>query len=336
MPDLAEFVRALPKAELHLHLEGTLEPEMMLDLARRNGVALPYASVDDARRAYSFRDLQDFLDLYYRGMSVLRTERDFYELTSAYLTRAHQQGIVHAEVFFDPQAHTARGVAFATVIQGIHRALADGEAKLGVTSRLILCFLRHLDESEAEKTLDEALPYRDWIAGIGLDSSERGNPPEKFARVFARARALGLKCVAHAGEEGPAEYVQGALDVLRVDRIDHGNHCRGDAELVRRLAAERIGLTMCPLSNLRLGVITAMAEHPLPDMLRQGLLVTVNSDDPAYFGGYLVENFAALAAATDLTPDEIRQLAANSFQASFLPEGEKTEWISAVSNQPSA
>jgi adenosine deaminase len=328
--DVAGFVRALPKAELHLHLEGTLEPGMMLDLAARNGVALPYASVDEARRAYSFGNLQDFLDLYYRGMSALFTEQDFYDLVSAYLTRAKADGIVHVEPFFDPQAHTSRGVAFATVIEGIHRALADGEAKLGITSKLILCFLRHLDESDAERTLDEALPHLKLISGVGLDSSERGHPPAKFQRVFARARGLGLHVVAHAGEEGPAAYVSGALDVLKVERIDHGNHAKDDAALLERLKAEQIGLTMCPLSNLRLGVIKEMREHPLPQMLRQGLLVTVNSDDPAYFGGYLVENYAALAAASDLTREEMRELARNSFLASFLPEAEKKKWIGKI------
>jgi adenosine deaminase len=317
----------MPKAELHLHLEGTLEPEMMFALAERNRVQLSHRSVDELRSAYRFQNLQEFLDLYYQGMSALLVEQDFYELTWAYLVRAKQQNVVHAEVFFDPQGHTGRGVSFATAIGGIRRALVDGETKLGITSKLIMCFLRHLDEAEAEKTLDQAVKFRDWIWGVGLDSSEIGHPPTKFRRVFARARALGLYRVAHAGEEGPADYVRDTLDVLNVDRIDHGNRCLDDNDLVRRLVERRMGLTVCPLSNLRLGIVNSMTAHPLPTMLRRGLLVTVNSDDPAYFGGYINDNFLALAASTDVTQDEIFQLAENSFTASFLDETEKKKWI---------
>jgi adenosine deaminase len=327
MRSVADFIGAMPKAELHLHLEGTLEPEMMLALARRNGVALRHRSVAALRSAYSFRDLQDFLDLYYQGTSVLQVEQDFYDLTWAYLVRAAQQRVVHVEPFFDPQAHTARGVAFATIIGGIRRALADGEARLGVTSRLIMCFLRHLPEADAEATLDAMLPFRDAIAGIGLDSSELGNPPGKFRNVFARARALGFYCVAHAGEEGPAAYISEALDILKVERIDHGNRCLDDDALVEELRARRIGLTMCPLSNLRLGVVKTMAAHPLPTLLARGLLVTVNADDPAYFGGYVNENYLALAEATGLGPENVRQLAENSFTASILTPAEKVRWI---------
>jgi adenosine deaminase len=327
MRDLADFIRFMPKAELHLHLEGTFEPEMMFALAARNRVQLSYDSVDELRRAYRFKNLQEFLDLYYQGMSVLLVERDFYELTWAYLVRAKAQNVVHAEVFFDPQGHTGRGVSFATAIGGIHRALVDGETKLGISFKLIMCFLRHLDEADAEKTLDEALKFRDWIWGVGLDSSEIGHPPAKFRRVFARAGTLGLRRVAHAGEEGPADYVRDTLDMLAVDRIDHGNRCLDDETIVNRLIERRMGLTVCPLSNLRLGVVKSMAAHPLPAMLRRGLLVTVNSDDPAYFGGYINDNFLALATSTDVTREEIRQLAENSFTASFLGEAEKRKWI---------
>jgi adenosine deaminase len=330
MDDLPSFVQLLPKAELHLHLEGTLEPELMFALARRNGVRLPYGSVEELRGAYKFRHLQDFLDLYYQGTSVLLTEQDFHDLTWAYLERAKRQNVVHVEVFFDPQAHTARGIPFATAIGGIRRALAAGEAKLGLTHRLILCFLRHLTEAAAEGTLDEALPFRHWIAGVGLDSSEVGHPPSKFRDVFARARGLGFRCVAHAGEEGPAEYVREALDILEVDRLDHGNRCLDDDSLVDRLVRRRIGLTVCPLSNLRLGVVADMAAHPLPAMLERGLLATVNSDDPAYFGGYVNDNFLALARATGLGRDALRRLAGNSFRASFLGEPEKARWLAEI------
>jgi adenosine deaminase len=330
MRSLAEFIVAMPKAELHCHLEGTLEPELIFALARRNGVALRYPSVEALRAAYRFRDLQDFLDLYYQGTSVLLVEADFYDLTAAYLARAAAQNVVHAELFFDPQAHLARGVPFAAIIGGIARALGDGAAEHGITSRLILCFLRDRSAAEAEEVLEAALPFRGVIAGIGLDSAERGNPPAKFRAVFARARALGLHRVAHAGEEGPAAYVAEALDVLEVERIDHGNRCVDDPELVERLRARRIGLTLCPLSNLRLGNVKAMAEHPLPDLLRRGLLVTVNSDDPAYFGGYVNENYLTVAEATGLDREAVRQLAENSFAAAFLDAADKSRWIATL------
>lgn len=320
------MIDRLPKAELHVHLEGTLEPEMMLALASRNGIKLRFGSVEAARAAYRFGNLQDFLDLYYEGMSVLLEEQDFYDLAWVYLERAKADNVVHAEVFFDPQGHTERGVPLAAVIGGIRRALEDAETRLGISSRLILCFLRHLDEASAERTLDAALPYLAWITGVGLDSSERGHPPSKFARIFARARSLGLKLVAHAGEEGPAEYVREALDLLGVDRIDHGNRALDDRALVARLREAQIGLTLCPLSNLRLGVVKSLAAHPLPRMLEEGLLATVNSDDPAYFGGYVNDNYRAVK----LSQAQQRLLAANSFRASFLPEDVKAHWIAAV------
>ena len=330
MESLAGLIAALPKAELHLHLEGTLEPELMFALAARNRVALPYRSVADVRSAYRFANLQAFLDIYYQGCSVLLTEPDFYDLTWAYLVKARRQNVVHAELFFDPQAHTGRGVPFERVIGGIRRALVDAEATLGMTSRLILCFLRHLDEADAAATLDEALRFRDWITGVGLDSSELGHPPGKFRSVFARARGLGLRCVAHAGEEGPAAYIREALDALQVDRIDHGNRCLDDDALVTRLVERGVPLTVCPLSNVRLRVVPDMAAHPLPTMLARGLLVTVNSDDPAYFGGYINENFLAVAAAGSLTATDVRQLAKNSFVAAFLSAPEKERWVAEV------
>ena len=332
MRSMADFIAAMPKAELHCHLEGTLEPELIFALARRNGVALRYPSVEALRAAYRFRDLQDFLDLYYQGTSVLVAERDFYELTEAYLAKAAAQNIVHAELFFDPQAHLARGVPFAAIVGGITRALRDGEAAHGITSRLIMCFLRDRSAAEADSVLDAALPFREAIAGIGLDSAERGNPPGKFQEIFARARALGFHRVAHAGEEGPAAYVAEALDVLQVERIDHGNRCLDDPALVERLRARQIGLTLCPLSNLRLGNVKTMAEHPLPILLARGLLVTVNSDDPAYFGGYVNDNYRAVADATGLTRKDLRRLAENSFTASFLDAADKSHWIARLND----
>ena len=328
--DRAAFIAALPKAELHLHIEGSLEPELMVALAARNGVSIPFASVEEVRAAYDFSNLQDFLDIYYQGMAVLLTEADFFDLTAAYLDRAHADGVRHVEIFFDPQGHTERGVAFDTVVGGITRALADGEARLGITSKLIMCFLRHLSEAEAEATLDQALPYLDKIAGVGLDSSENGHPPAKFARVFARARSLGLKLVAHAGEEGPAAYVHEALDVLGVDRIDHGNRSLDDPTLVARLAAEGMCLTVCPLSNLKLCVVNDIAAHPLKAMLDAGLVATVNSDDPAYFGGYVNANFIAVAEALDLSRGELTQLARNSFTGSFLSADEQAPHLAAI------
>ncbi len=325
-----DFIQSLPKAELHLHIEGTLEPELMLTLAERNGISLPYDSVEALRAAYDFGSLQDFLDLYYQGMGVLQGEQDFYDLTWAYLEKAAAENVRHAEIFFDPQGHTERGVAFATVIDGIHRALADAEAGLGLTSRLILCFLRHLDEDSALATLEEALPYKERIAGVGLDSSELGHPPEKFARAFARSRAEGFRLVAHAGEEGPADYVSGALDALKVERIDHGVRCLEDPALVERLVAARVPLTVCPLSNLRLCVVEDMAEHPLRRMMQLGLFVTVNSDDPAYFGGYVNENYAAVQDALGLGRDDLAALARNSFEASFLAPAAKRALVAEV------
>jgi len=317
------FIEGLPKAELHLHIEGTLEPDMMFRLAARNGITLPYPSVEAVRNAYQFEKLQDFLDLYYQGMSVLRTEEDFYDLTSAYLEKAQAQNILHTEIFFDPQGHTTRGVAFDTVVDGICRALDDAHERLSISSRLIACFLRDRTADEAMATLDKILRYRERIVAVGLDSAERGHPPEKFAAVFDRARAVGLLTVAHAGEEGPAEYVRGALDLLHVARIDHGNHALDDPALVERLARDGVPLTVCPLSNVRLCVVEAIADHPLRAMLDKGLFATVNSDDPAYFGGYLNENYIAVQRALGLTDAELAQLARNSFNASFLPESEK-------------
>ena len=328
--DLAAFVAALPKAELHLHIEGTLEPELMFALAERNGIRLPYSSVEEVRTAYRFSNLQDFLDIYYAGANALLETQDFYDLTWAYLQRAFNQNVRHAEIFFDPQTHTGRGVAFATVVDGISRALDDAQARLGITSRLIMCFLRHLDEADALETLAEAMPYRDRIAGIGLDSSERGNPPGKFREVFRRARGAGFAAVAHAGEEGPAEYVREALDALEVVRIDHGNNALDDSGLVAELARRRIPLTVCPLSNVKLCVVDDISAHPLKRMLDLGLFVTVNSDDPAYFGGYVNENYVAVAEALGLSRSELALLARNSFEASWLDADAKSALIAEV------
>jgi adenosine deaminase len=327
MTVMTRFIEGLPKAELHLHIEGTLEPELMFALAKRNGVALPYGSVEELRTAYDFGNLQDFLDLYYQGTKVLCEERDFYELTWAYLERIDAQSVLHAEIFFDPQAHTARGVAFSTVIDGINRALRDAEARLGISAKLIMCFLRHLDQDDAMRTLDQALNHKDRIVAVGLDSSELGHPPTKFKEVFARAREAGFLTVAHAGEEGPAEYVAEALDELGVSRIDHGNRSLDDAALVRRLAEAKTPLTVCPLSNLKLAVVKDMKEHPLPEMIERGLFVTVNSDDPAYFGGYINENFQAVQEALGLTRAQLAALARNSFDAAFLDTPEKRALI---------
>jgi adenine deaminase len=327
---MSDFIDTLPKAELHLHIEGTLEPEMMFRFANKNGVDVPYASVQELRSAYRFHNLQDFLELYYQCTRVLREEQDFYDLTWAYFEKVHGQAVFHAEIFFDPQAHTARGVPFSVVVGGIHRAMRDAEVQLGITSKLIMCFLRHLDEQDAMATLEEAMAYRDHIAAIGLDSSERGNPPSKFQSVFERARAEGFLAVAHAGEEGPAAYVREALDRLGIVRIDHGNRSLDDAMLVRRLAMDRIPLTVCPLSNWRLGVVKSLEAHPLRTMLEQGLCVTVNSDDPAYFGGYINENYWAVREALGLTEEHLVIIARNSFQASFLGTAAKTALINKV------
>lgn len=322
--DLTTFIAGMPKAELHLHIEGSLEPELAFRLAQKNGVRLPYPSVEALRAAYAFTNLQSFLDIYYQGMSVLLHKQDFYDLTWAYLEKAHRQNVVHAEIFFDPQGHTPRGVAMADIVGGIDRALSDAEKKFGITSRLILCFLRHLDEDDALRTLDAALPFKDHIAGVGLDSSELGHPPSKFKRVFRRARDLGLRAVAHAGEEGPPDYVWEALDVLGVERIDHGVRSLEDKALVQRLAADRTTLTVCPLSNVKLRVFDAIHQHPLREMLEAGLAATVNSDDPAYFGGYVNENFREAGAALGMSRMQIGELARNAFAGSFLAEDAKS------------
>ena len=329
-PDIASFIRGLPKAELHLHIEGTLEPEMAFDLARKNGVSLPYPSVDALRRAYDFQDLQSFLDLYYQGAAVLCDEEDFRALTLAYLEKAHAQGVVHVEIFFDPQTHTGRGIPFESVLKGISGALQDAGRRFNLSSRLILCFLRHLSAASAMETLVAALPYKDRIHAVGLDSSEQGHPPSKFSEIFKRARAEGFLTVAHAGEEGPPAYIGEALDDLRVSRVDHGVHCDEDADLCRRLAAERIPLTVCPLSNVKLAVFKRMEDHNLKRLLDAGLCVTINSDDPAYFGGYVLENYLAAQAALGLTRTDLIRLASNSITASFLPEATKREWLSRI------
>jgi adenosine deaminase len=323
MPERDALIARLPKCELHIHIEGSLEPELMFALAARNGIILPWPDVETLRRAYAFNSLQDFLDVYYVGMSVLVTERDFFDLAWAYLKRARADNVAHVEMFFDPQGHTARGVAFATVVNGLHAACTKARAELGVGASLIMCFLRHLDEADAHATLDEALAHRGKIIGVGLDSSERGHPPEKFARVFRRAGDAGLHLFAHAGEEGPADYVWQALDVLGVKRVDHGNHALDDDVLVSRLAHERVPLTVCPLSNLRLKVIDDMHRHPLKRMMDKDLKVTVNSDDPAYFGGYINDNFRAVSSALDLSDTEIVALARNSFFAAMMDEDER-------------
>jgi adenosine deaminase len=324
---LPALLRAMPKAELHIHIEGSLEPELIFRLAQRNGVALPYASVEALRAAYAFSDLQSFLDIYYAGASVLLREQDFFDMAWAYLERAAADNVVHAEIFFDPQTHTARGVPFEAVIKGLNHACHRAHSELGVSAKLILCFLRHLSEDDALATLAEALPWRHHFIGVGLDSSERGHPPEKFARVFARAREAGLRVVAHAGEEGPPEYIRSALDVLEVERIDHGVRCVEDPALVQRLARERIPLTVCPLSNVKLCVFETLAEHNLPALLAAGLCATVNSDDPAYFGGYLNQNFVeTFEALPALGAREAWQLASNSFEASFAGDDDKRRW----------
>lgn len=332
MPNPARdaLIARLPKAELHLHIEGSLEPEMLFALATRNGVAIPFASAEEVRAAYDFSNLQDFLDIYYQGMGVLLSEQDFFDLTWAYLERAAADNVRHVEIFFDPQGHTQRGVAFETVLNGIEHALKQGEAQLGISYRLIMCFLRHLGEDDAIATLAEAIPHIGRIHGVGLDSSEVGHPPSKFARVFASARELGLHVTAHAGEEGPPEYVHEALDLLKVERIDHGNRALEDIALTRRLADEGMTLTVCPLSNLRLCVIDEIGASPVKRMLDEGLRVTINADDPAYFGGYVNDNFRAVADALDLSEAEIVTLAENSFAGSFLSEADKARQIAAL------
>jgi len=326
MQDDARFIRGIPKAELHLHIEGTLEPELTFQLARKHGVTLKYPSVEALRAAYDFSDLQSFLDLYYAGADVLRDEEDFHALTMAYLRRAHADGVVHVEIFFDPQTHTDRGIAFATVLHGIRRALDDGEREFGITHRLILCFLRHLSADAAMATLEQALPYKEAIVAVGLDSSECGHPPGKFAAVFERARREGFLTVAHAGEEGPPAYIAEALDLLQVARIDHGVRCEEDPALVARLARTRVPLTVCPLSNVKLRVYKRIEDHNLKRLLEAGLCVTVNSDDPAYFGGYIAANFDAVRVGLGLSREDMRKLAANSIEASFLSAMDKARW----------
>ena len=325
---LHDLLRAMPKAELHIHIEGSLEPELIFALARRNGVALAYPSVEALRQAYAFTDLQSFLDIYYAGASVLLQEQDFFDMAWAYFQRAKADGVVHAELFFDPQTHTDRGLPMATVIHGLARACRQARSELGVSAALILCFLRHLSEEAALATLDAALPYREHFIGVGLDSSERGHPPEKFARVFARARDLGLHLVAHAGEEGPPAYIWSALDLLKVQRIDHGVRCVEDPALVQRLAAERVPLTVCPLSNVKLCVFKTLAEHNLPALLDAGLCATINSDDPAYFGGYLLDNYVqTFEALPQLGRQHAYTLARNSLEASFAAAEDKARWV---------
>ena len=324
---LPDLLRRMPKAELHIHIEGSLEPELIFALAQRNGVALPYASVEELRSAYAFTNLQSFLDIYYAGASVLLKEQDFYDMTRAYLLRAAQDKVLHAELFFDPQTHMARGVSMETVINGLHRACVDAKAELGISASLILCFLRHLSEEEAFETLEKALPFRDKVIGVGLDSGELGNPPEKFARVFARCRALGFHRVAHAGEEGPPAYVWTALDVLKVERVDHGVQASQDAALMQRLAADRIPLTVCPLSNLKLCVFPNLAHHNLRQLLDAGLVATINSDDPAYFGGYMNDNFTQTFAAVGLNAQHAYTLARNSFEASFIDASDRQRYV---------
>jgi len=326
--DLDAFITGLPKAELHLHIEGSLEPEQMFAFARRNRIDIPFASVEDLRAAYSFSRLQDFLDIYYQGANVLRTEEDFHDLAFAYFERAHADGVVHAEIFFDPQTHTDRGLPFRVAAAGLLSGMKAAEEKLGISSKLILCFLRHLDESAAFATLQAAEPWLDRIEGVGLDSSEVGHPPEKFARVFAAAASEGLKRVAHAGEEGPPDYVWEALNLLQIDRLDHGNRALEDPDLVTRLARSGMTLTVCPLSNLKLCVVKGMAEHPIPAMLEKGLRATINSDDPAYFGGYIADNYRAIAPY--VTRDDLVTLAQNSFLGSFLPDETVTRHLQAV------
>ena len=316
---IEKFIRDLPKAELHLHIEGTLEPELMFELAKRNRVKLPFESVSAVKQAYNFHNLQSFLDLYYQGTQVLQQERDFYDLTWAYLQKAASQNVRHTEIFFDPQSHTERGIPFKTVHNGIYRALEDARSQFALSFRLILCFLRHLTPEQAMATLQEALPYKDTIIAVGLDSSERGNPPDKFQAVFDRARAENFLTVAHAGEEGPPEYIWSALKLLQVSRIDHGVRCLEDSDLVEYLIKKQIPLTVCPLSNVKLKVFESMKAHNLKKLLKLGVCVTVNSDDPAYFGGYISENYQAVVDALKLSQREVVQLAKNSFQASFLP-----------------
>lgn len=321
--NLNDLIKKLPKAELHIHIEGSLEPELMFKLAKKNNIPLKFKSVEEVKKAYNFHNLQSFLDIYYEGAKVLINEQDFYDLTWAYLLKCKEDNIVHSEIFFDPQTHTVRGINFEKVISGISRALEDGQSKLGISSFIIMCFLRHLSEKDALKTLEMALPFKNKLIGVGLDSSEVGNPPSKFEKVFAKSREAGLLCVAHAGEEGPPEYVWEALDLLKVKRIDHGVRSLEDEKLVSRLKKDRIPLTVCPLSNVKLRVFDSLKNHNFKRLLKNGLIATINSDDPSYFGGYLSKNYIETALALDMSPEEIKLTAKNSFKASFLPESQK-------------
>ena len=328
--ELNRYIRLIPKAELHLHIEGSLEPELMLAMAKKNGVNIKYKSEDELRAAYNFNNLQEFLDIYYAGADVLLTEEDFYDLTFAYLKKIHEDNVLHTEIFFDPQTHTVRGVAFDTVVKGITRALQDGKEQMGISSHLIMCFLRHLDEKSAKETLDYALDYKDKIIGVGLDSSEVGNPPSKFVNVFKRAQEEGFLTVAHAGEEGPAEYVWEAINLLNVERIDHGVQSINDEKLVAELVKKQMPLTVCPLSNLKLKVVSDLKDLPLKRMMDKNIMVTINSDDPSYFGGYVNQNYLDVASALNLTKDDILLLARNSFNASFLTDDEKKHYLDKV------
>jgi adenine deaminase len=330
MRSIENFIAGIPKAELHLHIEGTFEPELMFEIATRNNLKLKYNSVEELKAAYNFNNLQEFLDIYYSGADVLIEEQDFFDLTWAYLQKIHSQNVVHTEIFFDPQTHASRGIPFSKIISGIHRALETGQKELGISSKLVLSILRHLSEDSAFQTIGEALEYKSWITAIGLDSSEKGHPPSKFQRVFDKAREEGFLIVAHAGEEGPPEYVWEALNLLQVSRIDHGNRSLEDPQLVDELVRRKIPLTVCPLSNLKLKVVHDMTKHPLKEMLEKGMIATVNSDDPAYFGGYINENFLSVANALSLTSEHIALLAKNSFSASFLDEEEKQLMIEKV------
>ncbi|WJG22199.1 adenosine deaminase [Vibrio furnissii] len=327
---MKEFIQQLPKVELHLHIEGSLEPELMFDLAQRNQIAIPFTSPAEVRAAYQFSNLQSFLDIYYQGANVLIHEQDFFDLTWAYLLRCQQDNVMHTEIFFDPQTHTARGIAFDTVIRGITQALDKAQQELGISSQLIMCFLRHLSEDDAMLTLQQALPYKDKIVGVGLDSSEAGHPPEKFSRVFHQAREAGFLAVAHAGEEGPALNIRNAIDLLGVQRVDHGVRCVEDAELVQVLQETRMPLTVCPLSNLKLKVFSEMDEHNVVELLRQGLCVTINSDDPAYFGGYMTDNFMAVANAHPMSHQELAQFTLNAIEASFISAKDKARMSAQV------
>ncbi len=327
---MREFISGLPKAELHLHIEGSFEPELMFEIAQRNKIEIPFEDVEAIRRAYQFTELQDFLDIYYQGMNVLQTEQDFFDLTWAYLNKVNSQNVRHVEIFFDPQGHTSRGVAFATAINGIYSALEKAKADYQMSFGVIMCFLRHLTEEDALKTLDQAVPHLDKIIGVGLDSSELGHPPEKFKTVFAKAKKLGLKLVAHAGEEGPPEYVRQAVEVLKGDRIDHGNRVLEDETLTKQVADAGIPLTVCPLSNLKLCVVKDLTDHPIRTMLKAGLKATINSDDPSYFGGYVNENFGELAKAVNLTKEELVILTKNAFKGAFIPESLKIKYLEEV------